>query len=513
MKIKRLGTLILASLLVMCLLFTSMQVNVYAEENLGSWTTKTSMLTARTYAEVAAVNNRIYAIGGATGGDNRRVEEYDPSTDRWVAKANMPTARYNLGLAVVNNKIYAIGGYGSSSSLLTTVEEYDPSTDTWTTKASMPTGRNGLEVAVVNNKIYAIGGNGPSGSKLSKVEEYDPSTDTWTTKANMPTARAIFGAAVVNDKIYAIGGSGAANSVEEYDPSTDTWTAKASMPTPRWNLGVAELNNKIYVIGGYNGGVKNTVEEYDPITNTWATKANMPTARFGLGATTVNNKIYAIGGATTAQLKTVEEFTLEQPQIPTLYTEANSYEIRGGTQFDVYVTVDGAINIYAEDINITYNTNLFELMNSQLLNPTALGIFHSDTNTSGQAKYILASKGMDNGLNGNVQLLKLTFKAKNVNGTGDISVSSGLLAEGFGNEITPACLGRTFTVIKSPCDVNKDGRFSLADLAIAGRLFNAQSSLWGIYEPDTDSSGVVEDIIDLPNIVQAILQAILGGQQ
>jgi len=73
--------------------------------------------------------------------------------------------------AAVNGKIYAIGGLGGS--YLSTNEEYDPSTDSWTTKASMPTARFYLAAAAVNGKIYAIGGNGSSGD-LSTNEEYTP---------------------------------------------------------------------------------------------------------------------------------------------------------------------------------------------------------------------------------------------------------------------------------------------------------------------------------------------------
>lgn len=51
----------------------------------------------------------------------------------WTAKTEMPTVRYSSAVAAVNNKIYVIGGW--SGGVLTTNEEYDPAIDTWAAKA------------------------------------------------------------------------------------------------------------------------------------------------------------------------------------------------------------------------------------------------------------------------------------------------------------------------------------------------------------------------------------------
>jgi N-acetylneuraminic acid mutarotase len=87
--------------------------------------------------------------------------------DTWAAKAPMQQARAGLGVAAVNGKIYAIGGSisngqyppdVSSGGFVGTNEEYDPATDTWTTKASMPTPRDYFAIAAYQNKVYCIGG-------------------------------------------------------------------------------------------------------------------------------------------------------------------------------------------------------------------------------------------------------------------------------------------------------------------------------------------------------------------
>jgi Kelch motif/Putative Ig domain len=193
------------------------------------WSTKAPMHTARYQFGIAAVfdsnlgHEVLYAIGGGVDGVGAidTVERYDPGTDAWTTKAHMPTPRYGLQVAAVNGKIYAIGGVGGSGVDCTTgdchtVEEYDPATDTWTTKAPMPTTRGGSGTAagVVNGIIYVAGGSNDN-RQLSTVEAYNPVTDTWSTVPPMPTARDSLGGAVINNKFYAIGGilSGGAATV------------------------------------------------------------------------------------------------------------------------------------------------------------------------------------------------------------------------------------------------------------------------------------------------------------
>ena len=145
-----------------------------------TWTKKADMPTARGYLSAGVVNGKIYAIGGNLGAianwiNLSTVEEYDPTTDTWTKKADMPTARDNLSVSVVNEKIYAIGGATSTVNDTSLVEEYNPAIDAWTKRNDMPTARWGVATSAVNGKIYAIGG-GVAGKfeVFSTVEEYTP---------------------------------------------------------------------------------------------------------------------------------------------------------------------------------------------------------------------------------------------------------------------------------------------------------------------------------------------------
>jgi N-acetylneuraminic acid mutarotase len=103
----------------------------------------------------------------------------------------MPTPRVFLGAAAVQNKIYAIGGLGESLNTNSTVEVYDLVKNTWSKRADLPMPRNRLAAVALKGKIYAIGGLGPQGDS-DVVEAYDPESDRWVRKANMPTPHGLF---------------------------------------------------------------------------------------------------------------------------------------------------------------------------------------------------------------------------------------------------------------------------------------------------------------------------------
>lgn len=278
------------------------------------WTRRADMPTPRWMPTSAAVNGKIYVIGGVSseppnwqnesGEILSTVEEYDPATDTWTRKADMPTARGWIppSSPVVNGKIYVIGGGDDIVWDLPTVEEYDPDTDTWTRKADMPTPRWCLAACAVDGKIYAIGGAPNNDKGLSTVEVYDPMTDTWTRKADMPWGIWGLSTSVVNGKIYAIGGTPeiiAVNIALEYDPATDTWTKKSRMPTASRGMDTSALCGKIYTIGGWpSSGTTpySTVQVYDPATDTWTIEADAPFRRSCFSASVVDNRIYVIGG-------------------------------------------------------------------------------------------------------------------------------------------------------------------------------------------------------------------------
>ena len=73
-------------------------------------------------------------------------EVFDPATGKWSALPPMGTQRQGLGVAALGEKLYAIGG-NDGSSILKTAEVFDSATVKWTPLPPMGTQRDALGVA------------------------------------------------------------------------------------------------------------------------------------------------------------------------------------------------------------------------------------------------------------------------------------------------------------------------------------------------------------------------------
>jgi N-acetylneuraminic acid mutarotase len=144
------------------------------------------------------------------------MEAYDPESNTWTSKTPMPTARHHLELAAIDGKLFALGGrilgdgvqsddMDESLTNFNRNEMYDPQTDTWSVKQPMLSKRSGFAATSANGQIYIFGGEGIRES-LASVEKYNPLTNEWTHEPSMPSERIGLEAVTVNNKIYTIGG-------------------------------------------------------------------------------------------------------------------------------------------------------------------------------------------------------------------------------------------------------------------------------------------------------------------
>jgi uncharacterized repeat protein (TIGR02543 family) len=285
----------------------------------NNWVIKASMSVARSRPAVAAVNGKVYVIGGESAaagfqpilGDNtirenvtpnaweRTTEEYNPATNTWASKAAKPTGVSNIGAGVIHNKIYVPGGYDGTNAL-SVVEVYDPATDTWTSVVPLPGARFGYAAAVVNNTLYVMGGKDSSGNYVRTCYYYPDVYGNWGNCADMPAARAWAGAGVVNGKIYVVGGVDASvsnyNTAYKYDPSTNSWGQVSSMSTARGGPGAVGVGDYLYVCGGGWSTYLRSCERYDPAMDTWTSFDPMNIGRRTFGLVVANGKLYAEAG-------------------------------------------------------------------------------------------------------------------------------------------------------------------------------------------------------------------------
>lgn len=83
--------------------------------SLGTWHTAAPMPLERTEVATAALDGKIYVIGGFKkffiGGVADAVQMYDPTLDRWEDRAALPQALHHVAAAGIDGKLYVVGGY------------------------------------------------------------------------------------------------------------------------------------------------------------------------------------------------------------------------------------------------------------------------------------------------------------------------------------------------------------------------------------------------------------------
>jgi N-acetylneuraminic acid mutarotase len=282
------------------------------------WSHGKEMPTPRADAMAAAVDGKIYVIGGADyseggAGTLDIVEVYDTENDEWARIAEpLPVPLDHSGAVGYNGKIYVVGGFLQHKIPTDKLFIYDIDKNEWNEGKPLPSARGALTAEIINGTLYAIGGLNSSQIPVNTNEAYDFESDTWTTKAPMPTARHHLSSAVVDGRLYALGGRILGNGVpsedldqalsnfnknEMYDPIADTWTVKQPMQEKRSGFTASALDGQIYVFGGQNvGGIFESVERYSPSSDTWTNIAALPSERQGLVVVQVDKKIYTIGG-------------------------------------------------------------------------------------------------------------------------------------------------------------------------------------------------------------------------
>ena len=264
----------------------------------GSWLTLAPMPSARQELATAALNGKVYVIGGYENSvSTDRVDVYDPATNTWASVQPIPLPQDHNSAAVAAGKLYSFGGHSNA------VFVYEPISNTWSAVAPMNSLHHATPaVGVIKDKIYVAGGVNSAGMSIRDVEVYDPALNTWTNLASMRVARNHLAGGVINEKFYAVGGRGSADAptaLEVYDPQTNAWSTLADMPTARSGIAAGVVNGELYVFGGETPNrVHGEVEAYNPSSNTWRRLPDMPTPRHGIWGSVIGRTIYLPGGAT-----------------------------------------------------------------------------------------------------------------------------------------------------------------------------------------------------------------------
>jgi N-acetylneuraminic acid mutarotase len=154
---------------------------------------------------VTTWKNKIYSFGGKTIASpptySDKLYEFDPAKKAWKELASMTEKKECKG-AALNGKIYVIGGYDGKPS--NKINVYDIATDKWSDAIKMPFGVSANSVVAYDNKVYTFF----DYTTQTMVGVYDPSTNKFTLlKQQSMIHRRHAAAHMINDKVYIAGGN------------------------------------------------------------------------------------------------------------------------------------------------------------------------------------------------------------------------------------------------------------------------------------------------------------------
>ncbi len=169
----------------------------------------------------ARVGRRLFFIGGGKvgrndDGGNNWVLNLDEVSAGWENAAPMPEPRMHHATIVHEGKIYVIGGqYGHFGSRArggqeTRVDIYDPEKDAWSRGPDLPKTNCQAEASTLisGGRIIVVGGQILEGKKYyAGANIWALEEGEWKTVGKLPEPRIAAAAAIISGKLYVAGGS------------------------------------------------------------------------------------------------------------------------------------------------------------------------------------------------------------------------------------------------------------------------------------------------------------------
>lgn len=198
-----------------------------------------------------------------------------------------------------------------------------------------------------------------------------------------------------------------------------------------------------------------------------------------------------------------------QTQLSDSMTLDGAGSVKEGSTFTVKLGVSNVTNdVFASDITLNYNADLFEL---QEVSSAADGIEvvkYAD-DWKGSVRIVLANIGEETQSKQELPLVNVVFKVKgSPNSSGKISVIHAVLADGEGKETEAAHAELAVRIEGNGLDgdLNHDGKFSIGDIAIVAIHYGKDSNSpdWNVAKTADLNGDDKVDIEDLAKMAQKI---------
>jgi len=231
-----------------------------------------------------------------------RFDLFDISTQTWSTGPALPHAYDHASLAALGDRLYLVGGYtGGLTNPTNEVWSLSTGETTWRREPPMGTRRGALATAAAAGNLVAVGGVDQTGDVLNSTEVFTPGTG-WSAGPTLSIPREHLGAAGAGDKVYAIAGrnpDGAATSVESLVLGQGEWKSEPALQDARSGIGGATTQSgRICTGGGEVPGNADTVPSIECLDgDAWQRVATMSVPRHGLAVIAEGNRVHFVAGA------------------------------------------------------------------------------------------------------------------------------------------------------------------------------------------------------------------------
>ena len=335
---------------------------VYNTDSRSEWVYTTPMQETRKNASAAALDGKIYVLGGENAtGSLKTFAVYDTEKKTWESLPEYPGTESGICRAAVfayNNEIYVIGGQtdtGVTAKLLKSVYAYNTETRQWQKKADLAEGRTNLAYACSKDKIYVWSKAGTT----DQAEIYDIKTDTWET-AVLPDTSAVIAAASVDNRVFVLKEDGEKMFWQEYLPE-DNLFENVGTVCP---FAASDIYGTPVVISGkiYMAKTEETKEVlvYDAYSDEWSRISDMNLTKKDSMLAASGNDIYSIGGelAGFGVLDTVEQYTVK------VQTTTKQMAVNQGESYELQVNAGNLKKGQAKIVTVNVNPEEMKIQNA-----------------------------------------------------------------------------------------------------------------------------------------------------
>ena len=335
---------------------------VYNTDSRSEWVYTTPMQETRKNASAAALDGKIYVLGGENAtGSLKTFAVYDTEKKTWESLPEYPGTESGICRAAVfayNNEIYVIGGQtdtGVTAKLLKSVYAYNTETRQWQKKADLAEGRTNLAYACSKDKIYVWSKAGTT----DQAEIYDIKTDTWET-AVLPDTSAVIAAASVDNRVFVLKEDGEKMFWQEYLPEDNLFEDVGTVCP----FAASDIYGTPVVISGkiYRAKTEETKEVlvYDAYSDEWSRISDMNLTKKDSMLAASGNDIYSIGGelAGFGVLDTVEQYTVK------VQTTTKQMAVNQGESYELQVNAGNLKKGQAKIVTVNVNPEEMKIQNA-----------------------------------------------------------------------------------------------------------------------------------------------------